>query len=521
MMFNISFLFLLLSLIPARADEIAPRFKINSVVVYTDQALISKVAVFKVKQGESVVKVSKLTPMLVDGSVQVEITKGSGVKILDVKVVETFLEGAEVEKAKRLRAKLDSLNKLLSEKAGKVEVIAGKIEQLKKLSPPGQRFTVQEVESYFKFYERMLAENVNERTKLQGEIEKLNEEKKRIEDELRSLTSVKEKSKSIEIYLMSERDEEMGLRVSYVVYGANWVPGYEVRVSSGGKVDLSFFAFVRQLTGEDWGSDVDIEISTARVSVSGTPPEISQWIVDVYQPRPIKPFLKREEPAVEKAETPEIEFLAPEVEIEPTSFSFKLRQKLEIPSDDQQHRVFISSFSESVPFVYYAVPKISRYAYLQTKLKNEFAFPILPGKVNVFIDGKYVSSSSFNKILPGDSFDVSFGVDEAVRVERKLKRKFTEYTGLVGKNVKISYEYEIEVQNGKGREISIEVRDNFPISRNEKIKVVLESPRGEEAQIGDDGIIRWRFNLPVGGKKILSVKFYVEFPKDLKVVGLE
>jgi uncharacterized protein (TIGR02231 family) len=154
-------------------------------------------------------------------------------------------------------------------------------------------------------------------------------------------------------------------------------------------------------------------------------------------------------------------------------------------------------------------------------LKNEFAFPILPGKVNVFIDGKYVSSSSFNKILPGDSFDVSFGVDEAVRVERKLKRKFTEYTGLVGKNVKISYEYEIEVQNGKGREISIEVRDNFPISRNEKIKVVLESPRGEEAQIGDDGIIRWRFNLPVGGKKILSVKFYVEFPKDLKVVGLE
>jgi uncharacterized protein (TIGR02231 family) len=253
MMLNIFFLFLLLSLIPARADEIAPRFKINSVVVYTDQTLISKVAVFKVKQGESVVKVSKLTPMLVDGSVQVEITKGSGVKILDVKVVETFLEGAEVEKAKRLRAKLDSLNKLLSEKAGKVEVIAGKIEQLKKLSPPGQRFTIQEVESYFKFYERMLAENVNERTKLQGEIEKLNEEKKKIEDELRSLTSVKEKSKSIEIYLMSERDEEVGLRVSYVVYGANWVPGYEVRVSSGGKVDLSFFAFVRQLTGGGLG----------------------------------------------------------------------------------------------------------------------------------------------------------------------------------------------------------------------------------------------------------------------------
>ncbi len=521
MMLNISFLFLLLSFIPTRADEIIPRFKINSVVIYTDKAFVSKVSTFKVKQGESIVKVSKLTPMLVDESVQVEIVRGSGVKILDVKVVETFLEVTEVEKVKRLRAKLDSLNRSSFEKAGKLEVITSKIEQLKKLSPLGQRFTIQEVESYFKFYERMLGENIKERIELQSEIEKLNEEKKRIEEELKTLTSVKEKSKGIEIYLMSDRDEEVGLRVSYVVYGANWAPGYEVRVSSNGKVDLGFFAFVRQLTGEDWGSDVDIEISTARVSVSGTPPEMSQWIVDVYQPRPVKPFLRREEPAVEKAEMPEIEFLAPEVEIEPTSFNFKLKQRLEIPSDDRPHRVFISSFSETVPFVYYAVPKLSRYAYLRTRLRNNFAFPILPGRVNVFIDGKYVSSSSFNKILPGDSFDVSFGIDEAVRVERRLKKKFTEYTGIVGKNVKISYEYEIEVQNGKGREITIEVKDNFPVSRNEKIKVVLELPKGEECEIGDDGIIRWRFNLPVGGKKILNIRFYVEYPKDLKVVGLE
>ncbi len=521
MMLNISFLFLLLSFIPTRADEIIPRFKINSVVIYTDKAFVSKVSTFKVKQGESIVKVSKLTPMLVDESVQVEIVRGSGVKILDVKVVETFLEVTEVEKVKRLRARLDSLNRSSFEKAGKLEVITSKIEQLKKLSPLGQRFTIQEVESYFKFYERMLGENIKERIELQSEIEKLNEEKKRIEEELKTLTSVKEKSKGIEIYLMSDRDEEVGLRVSYVVYGANWAPGYEVRVSSNGKVDLGFFAFVRQLTGEDWGSDVDIEISTARVSVSGTPPEMSQWIVDVYQPRPVKPFLRREEPAVEKAEMPEIEFLAPEVEIEPTSFNFKLKQRLEIPSDDRPHRVFISSFSETVPFVYYAVPKLSRYAYLRTRLRNNFAFPILPGRVNVFIDGKYVSSSSFNKILPGDSFDVSFGIDEAVRVERRLKKKFTEYTGIVGKNVKISYEYEIEVQNGKGREITIEVKDNFPVSRNEKIKVVLESPKGEECEIGDDGIIRWRFNLPVGGKKILNIRFYVEYPKDLKVVGLE
>ncbi len=521
MMLNISFLFLLLSFIPTRADEIIPRFKINSVVIYTDKAFVSKVSTFKVKQGESIVKVSKLTPMLVDESVQVEIVRGSGVKILDVKVVETFLEVTEVEKVKRLRARLDSLNRSSFEKAGKLEVITSKIEQLKKLSPLGQRFTIQEVESYFKFYERMLGENIKERIELQSEIEKLNEEKKRIEEELKTLTSVKEKSKGIEIYLMSDRDEEVGLRVSYVVYGANWAPGYEVRVSSNGKVDLGFFAFVRQLTGEDWGSDVDIEISTARVSVSGTPPEMSQWIVDVYQPRPVKPFLRREEPAVEKAEMPEIEFLAPEVEIEPTSFNFKLKQRLEIPSDDRPHRVFISSFSETVPFVYYAVPKLSRYAYLRTRLRNNFAFPILPGRVNVFIDGKYVSSSSFNKILPGDSFDVSFGIDEAVRVERRLKKKFTEYTGIVGKNVKISYEYEIEVQNGKGREITIEVKDNFPVSRNEKIKVVLELPKGEECEIGDDGIIRWRFNLPVGGKKILNIRFYVEYPKDLKVVGLE
>jgi len=516
------FLLIFLPILFVNGEEIVPKFKISSVIVYPDQGFITKVSSFKVRRGENIVKIFKLTPMLVDASVQVEIAKGTGVKILDVKVVETFLEGAEVEKVKKLRVKLDSLNKLLSEKGGEVEVITGKIEQLKKLSPPGQRFTIQEVESYFKFYERMLAENIKGRIELQGEIEKLNEEKKKVEEELNRLSSLKERSKTIEIYLMSEREEQIGLKVSYLVGGTGWVPGYEIRASSlDSKVDFNFFAFVRQLTGEDWDSDVEIEISTARVSILGTPPEISQWVVDVYQPRPIKPFLKQRELAVEGEKAPVEEFPAPEVEVEPTSFSFKLRQKFKIPSDGQPHRVYIASFSESVPFVYYAVPKLSRYAYLRAGLRNNFTFPILPGKVWIFIDGKYVSSSSFDKILPEDSFSVSFGVDEAVSVDRKLKRKFTEYTGIVGRNVKISYDYEIEVQNGKKGEIMIEIVDNFPISRNEKIKVVLESPKSVEAEIGDDGIIRWRFNLPVGGKKILSVKFYVEFPKDLKVVGLE
>jgi uncharacterized protein (TIGR02231 family) len=110
-----------------------------------------------------------------------------------------------------------------------------------------------------------------------------------------------------------------------------------------------------------------------------------------------------------------------------TAFTFVLPSKVDIPSDNQPHRVLLASESKEGKFVYYAVPKVSKYAYLKTDLKNPFTFPLLSGGMNLFADGRFVSTASLPKtILADESVDLSIGIDESIKVEQKLQKNFTE-----------------------------------------------------------------------------------------------
>ena len=142
--------------------------------------------------------------------------------------------------------------------------------------------------------------------------------------------------------------------------------------------------------------------------------------------------------------------------------------------------------------------------------------------MNVFLDNKFVSSSSSDKTISADEdIKLSLGIDEGIRIERKLKKKFTEYLGVISKETKVNYEYEHELVNTRDKEVSITINDNYPVSRNEKIKVALDVPKKDESEISDEGIITWKVKLAPGEKKKLALKFRVEYPKELNVTGLE
>jgi uncharacterized protein (TIGR02231 family) len=182
----------------------------------------------------------------------------------------------------------------------------------------------------------------------------------------------------------------------------------------------------------------------------------------------------------------------------------------------------IASVSKESKFNYYAVPKLSKYSYLQADLKNPFQFPLMKGRMNIFLDNRLVGSTYLKKtMLPGKDITLSLGVDEGITVEKKLIKKFTESAGAFIKETRVIYEFAIDIFNGKNREITITVNDNIPVSRNEKIKVEVEFPKKEEAKISSDGIITWDLKLAKNEKKSLKVKFRVTYPKDIKITGLE
>ena len=511
--------------------EAEPVSKIQNIILYQDRAMIKKEAVFPVQKGENRVKITGITPYLMDESVQVSIKGKSAVKVIDVKVEKTHLQKTKQEKVHKLQTKLENLNERIKEHTNEIASINSSSDFLKKVIPfaQNQKVSSAEVAEYARFLEKTLAENYAKIAKIEGKIKILLEEKKAVESELKDAQISKEKSKSILVTLQAKEGiNEAVLSYAYLVEKAGWSLHYDMRAdSSAGRLEANCFALISQATGEDWKA-VDIEISTTKPFISTKLPELSAWYVDIYRQRYL---LEKSKPMQDKGEmmfmeskspAPESSFEEATVEAETTAFRFLLPRKVNIPSDGEPHKIFLTSGSKEAKLTYYAVPKLSQYAFLRANFKNPFAFPLLHGHMNVFLNERLVSAVAQKMtILPDEEMSLSLGVDEGITIERKLQKKFTEYAGVFSKDTKVKYEFTIDIANGKGREIVLDLMDQFPVSRNEKIKVETDAPKKDEAKIAEDGLITWNLRLAPHEKKTLNIKFSVEHPKDLKITGLE
>lgn len=513
-----------------------PVANLKSVVVYTDRAMINKETSVSLKRGENLIRLPGLSVYLIDASVQAGIVGRSDVVITEVKVDDTYLNKSEPAEVKKLRDRLEVLNGQINNDLNEIEVIKSSSEFLKKVVPfaQSQKVSVLEMESHARFLEESLTKNFKRIAALEVDLSKLKNEGQSVSDELNSLAKLKGKNKTILISVLSNADvPEATLSVSYVTTQVGWTPQYDARADfNNAKIDLTYFASMWQSTGEDWMA-VDVTISTSQPYVYGNVPELPAWYVDVYTPRP--PVESRAKSAYDQLESVSMSsrsmevpspfdefFRGASVSEETTSFSFTLPRKVDLPSDGEPHRVPLASAATPANFTYLSVPKKEQNAFLKTTLANPFVFPLLPGSMNVFSGQKLVGTVPLDAtIVSGAGMEIPFGVDEAIKIERKLKNKKTEYAGLLSRETSIQYEYSIELTNSKSKEIILSVQDQFPVSRNEKIKVVAEAPKGSEAKVDEEGKITWEVTLAPGANKTLTVKYTISYPKDLIVTGLE
>ena len=517
----------------AQKSEVEPISKLQKVTVFTDRAMISKEAVLSVKKGENIVRISGITPNLIDQSVQVRLLGQSELAISEVTVEETFLKKTDQPEIQKLQSRLNNLISQIDEETNQVGVIASSNDFLKRINPFPQnlKVTTAEIDAHAKFLEKSLSANFDRMAILYINLKKLNEEKVALENELAGLTSGKNKSKTIVIHLLSSSDRNsVKLGYTYISLQTGWSSQYEARGDfNGSKIELNYFALIWQSTGEDW-NEANIEISTAKPFIYGTNPELSPWYVDVFTPRMFRSksvisMDQQNAPQVMMAQAPapagENIFKETEIQEENTSFTFVLPRKVDIVSDGQPHRISIAKTDVEAKYSYFTIPKLVQNAFLKATTKNPFQFPLLSGPVNVFFDQKLVGTASINTpVLADGELELSLGVDEGIKIERKLSKKYTDYSGILSKETTVNFEYSIEITNGKNKEITLDLNDQFPVSRNEKIKIEQLVPKGGEAEVNDEGKITWKITLGPGVKKIIPFKFRVSYPKELNVSGL-
>lgn len=505
-----------------------PSAAIRNIVLYRNGAAIAKDAEILVDKGTSLITISGLTADLTDESLQAEVSGNNGIRILEVKINRTFLQGAPQETLDAIRKQIEGIEEKIKDNSGAIAAIHSSIDFFKRTDPfaKDQKAPSAEIEAYARFLEDALTADFRKIARLEKTSQTLNNQKIALEKELRKSGDERKESKTVAIQVYSDVARKATIRIAYMVRNAGWSPVYDARADSdSGKIDLASFAVITQSTGEEW-KNAAIEISTARPS-HGPAPEISPWHLNIHEP-PLYRKAARASQAEMMATAPTLSSpesdsaAAPRMATEATSWNFLLPERVTIPSDGQPHRFPLAAFASVAKLDYYAVPKLSRYAYLKADFKNPLPFPISSGLIHVFLDGKFVNAAPVvSQILPDEEMHLSLGIDEGIKTERKLLKKFTEYSGVLSQDTQVHYDFETTVTNGKNRPVTITVKDQFPVSRNEKIKALPESPKKEDAGIADDGIITWQKDLKPGEKSVLKTTFTVRYPKGTVIRGLE
>ncbi|MBD4678279.1 DUF4139 domain-containing protein, partial [Xanthomonas citri pv. citri] len=79
--------------------------------------------------------------------------------------------------------------------------------------------------------------------------------------------------------------------------------------------------------------------------------------------------------------------------------------------------------------------------------------------------------------------------------ERKLVKRYTDSSGLIGNRTRVNYEFRTDVRNNHKNAERVQFEDQLPVSRNEQIQVTLLEPKAQEVKREDDGKLKWDWTL--------------------------
>ncbi|HUI64262.1 MAG TPA: mucoidy inhibitor MuiA family protein [Bacteroidota bacterium] len=203
------------------------------------------------------------------------------------------------------------------------------------------------------------------------------------------------------------------------------------------------------------------------------------------------------------------------------SAAFPITGECTVPSDNAEHRVTVIVAQLGGSFSHIAVPKLQADAFFKAALHNSTEYPILPGPMSAYVDNAFVSRSKLTAVMPGEKFDAFLGADNGVHIERKLLNRVTDISGLFSKTRKIRYEVLITADNRKTTPQTLLLKENVPVSQDERVKVEITLPRPDEATPDASGIITWQIQLAPGENREFRLQYSIEAPSDLSVGGLE
>ena len=535
--------------------------KIARVTVYADRAEVVRRFATTLPAGEHALVFDAL-PGETDLS-SVRVTGQGSFSLIDIRAetIQTLeVTDAQVrELSAKLKAEQVKLQEVTQAQTRNAQRRASLDKVLGRLTAVGKESANPELDptkwaGYLTYHVESLAKLDQETLGLKGRDDALRAEINRLERELIQLDGNRTKYRNVarvKIEVTQAGPQEFEL--TYVVAGPSWSPHYDVRADTvAKKLTVAYQAQVRQRTGEDW-LGVSLRLSTAQPGVGGREPELAPWALYKAEPvvatgavvlmdesglaaaaKPTAATATRRSLAKQAAQTadagiasppaPAMEVASATVQAGATAALFQVPRAYDIPSDPKSVKVALTEQTFFASFRHSCVPKLSPNVYLKAQAVNASDYPFLPGPTAVFLDGAYVAAASMDLVPAGQEFVAFLGVDQTVKVERRVLARREEVTGVFGKKThRTVHDLLFKVTNGKQADIDLAVGDQLPLSNHDAIKVVLEEPRYEKdteaLKLNEQKFLEWRLRLGAGDKLDLPFRFAVERPEDVIVVG--
>ncbi len=188
---------------------------------------------------------------------------------------------------------------------------------------------------------------------------------------------------------------------------------------------------------------------------------------------------------------------------------FQINTPFSIPSDNADHRVAIAVHTMPANYEYHAVPKLDASVYLVAQISGWEKLNLLSGESNLYFDGTFIGKSYVDVNSTKDTLSFSLGKDRKIVIDRKRSEENSK-SRAVGNRTKYEVQWDFTIRNNGGSAIPLIIKDHFPITINNDIKVKQGTYLG--ATLNDKtGILTWRMTLTKGESKLFSFNYSVDY----------
>jgi uncharacterized protein (TIGR02231 family) len=510
---------------------------VDRVVVYPNQVLVTRTASVTVS-GPGEMVLSGLPGALDDNTVRI---KAPGLRIGEVRVRRGYLAEPTPE-VRRLEDKVRLLEDTVAALDGEATVLRAREEFLGSVKLGAPELIARELQqgrvapdawrSALSFMADELMRVKEQTIGLARRKEVKARELEAARQEYAAARSAVEDRKQIAFDYAGDAGDYQ-LEVAYVVSGAaRWEPYYELRARpADGRVEVTYFAKLVQRTGEDW-ERASVVLSTTTPATGVTAPQPVPWyltLAEEFKRLPVSQLgdFVRLQAGVTRApggaprdgawtEAEELQVVETGIALQ-----YVVPGRVSLASGEAAKKIELTRTELAAEFSYYALPRASQQAFLTGRLVNTSEMVLLAGGGNTYVGDEYTGSTWLSATAPQESTEVSFGVDERVKVTRELVRSFRSRAGLFSRNERAQFVYRTTVENYHPRPIAIRVVEQVPVSQQGDIRVSVSRVEPQFLERDENaGTYTWKPELQPRQRFNIDVEFTVEYPSGRRVNGL-